>query len=114
MISQVNPHPANARPAMRTRITQVGARLIARGITLYFVRQNLIGIHESSGKALGIMVFTTAVVGLVLAWSGVTMAVRGPMNSIPTRPDLSKKVQYEVVTGTDRMTGEEREIWKRD
>ena len=63
---------AIADAALRTDIKQYGSVVIAVCITLYFFRQNLIGIHESSGKALGIMAFTTAVVGLVLAWSGIT------------------------------------------
>lgn len=113
-IAMTNPHLAVADPALRTDLKQYGAILIAVGITLYFFRKNLIGIHESSGKALGIMFFTTAVVGLVLAWSGVTLATRGAVNSIPTRPDLSQKVEYEVVVAPDRLTGEEREVWKRD
>jgi len=113
-LALINPALAIGDAALRADIKQYGAILIAVGITLYFFRKNLIGIHESSGKALAIMIFTTAVLGLVLAWSGVTLAMRGPANSIPTRPDLTKKVEYEVVTGRDRMTGEERDVWKRD
>ncbi len=114
VIEMTNPNLAIAEPALRTDIKQYGSVLIAVGITLYFFRKNLIGIHESSGKALRIMYFTTAVVGLVLVWSGVTLATRGPANTIPMRPDLSKKVEYEVVVEPDRMTGEKREVWKRD
>src|ERR1700683_5634307 len=36
-----------------------GAVILAVAITLYFFRQNLIGIHESSEKALKIMIATT-------------------------------------------------------
>ena len=36
-----------------------GSVLLAVLITLYFLRQNLLGLHESSGKALKIMVATT-------------------------------------------------------
>lgn len=100
--------------ALRANIRQYGAVVIAIAITLYFFYKNLIGIHESSGKALRIMMFTTAVAAIVLIWSGITLAVRGPVNSIPLRPDLSRKVEYEVVTAPHRLTGEEREQWKVD
>jgi amino acid transporter/nucleotide-binding universal stress UspA family protein len=91
-----------------------GAVLIACVITLYFFRQNLIGIHESSGKALKIMIATTVMGALVLVWCGVTLAIRGPSNSIPWRPDLSPKVEMKVVTATDRVTHEKKEMWQRD
>src|SRR5579872_1384111 len=51
---------------------------------------------------------------IVLVWCGITLVVKGPVNRVPIRPDLSPKVQYEVETGPDRMTGELREQWKRD
>src|SRR5260221_1704400 len=57
-------------------------------LPIYFFRKNLVGIHESSGKALRIMQFTTAVGVVVLIWSGITLAVNGPMNSVPMRPEL--------------------------
>ena len=91
-----------------------GAVLIACAITLYFFRQNLVGIHESSGKALKIMVATTVMGVVILVWCGVTLPVRGPVNRVPLAPDLSPKVEYQVVAGTDRVTGEKREIWQRD
>src|SRR5438094_19723 len=47
-----------------------GSVLIACGITLYFFRQNLIGIHESSDKALKIMIATTVMAVVMLIWSG--------------------------------------------
>lgn len=113
-VALIDPNLAVTNVELRTAIKQYGSIFFAVAITLYFFRKNLIGIHESSGKALRIMLFTTAVVGLVLAWSAATLAWRGPMNNIPTRPDLTKKVQYEVVMAPDRLTGEEREVWKRD
>ena len=36
-----------------------GRSLFAIAVTLYFFRQNLLGIHESSDKALKIMIATT-------------------------------------------------------
>src|SRR5205809_1600035 len=44
--------------------------LIAVGITLYFWRINLIGIHEPSRKAMRIIELTTAMGALFILWSG--------------------------------------------
>ncbi len=91
-----------------------GAVLITCLITLYFFRQNLIGIHESSGKALKIMIATTVMGVIILVWCGITLAVRGPANSIRWKPDLAPKLELKVVTATDRITGERKEMWQRD
>src|SRR5579872_4270999 len=114
LLALIDPNLAITETARRTEIKQYGAIVIAICITLYFFRKNLIGIHESSGKALKIMGFTTIVAVIVLVWCGITLVVKGPVNRVPIRPDLSPKVQYEVETGPDRMTGELREQWKRD
>jgi len=89
---------------------------IACLITIYFFRQNLIGIHESSDKALKIMVATTIMAVIMLTWCCVTLVLRpaAQLNTVPLAPDLSKKVEYEVAEGLDRVTGEVRELWKRD
>src|SRR5262249_44740079 len=50
-----------------------GSVAIAVVVTLYFFRQNLIGIHESSDKALKIMLATTVMVVVILVWCGVTL-----------------------------------------
>src|SRR5207253_188554 len=42
--------------AMREVIKSGGSVAIACAVTVYFLNQNLLGIHESSGKALRIMV----------------------------------------------------------
>lgn len=47
--------------------------LIAIGITLYFWRTNIIGIHESSEKALRIMQLTTVMGLIIFVWSGITL-----------------------------------------
>jgi amino acid transporter/nucleotide-binding universal stress UspA family protein len=93
---------------------RAGAMVIACLITIYFFRQNLIGIHESSGKALKIMAATTVMGVVILVWCGITLAVRGPVNSVPMLPDLSPKMERQVITGVDRVTGEEKEMWNRD
>ena len=53
------------------------AMLIAIVIELYFWRKNLIGIEESSGKALRIFQITSVLAVVLLVWSVVTIAVRG-------------------------------------
>src|SRR5262245_32241104 len=60
--------------ATADKIKSIGSVLIACAVTLYFLRQNLLGIHESSGKALKIMIATTIMAVIVLTWSGVTLA----------------------------------------
>ena len=86
----------------------IGARSSSPlAITLYFFRQNIIGIHESSGKALKIMIATTVMAVVIFAWCGITLIVRGgPVNRVPMMPDLSKKIAYDTETKNDRYTGD--------
>lgn len=88
--------------------------LIACAITLWFFRQNLRGIHEASSDALKIMIATTIMAVVMLLWCGITLAVRGPVNPVPLTPDLSPKVEYQVVTDRDRVTRVEEEMYLRD
>jgi amino acid transporter/nucleotide-binding universal stress UspA family protein len=96
-----------------------GSVVIACAVTLYFYRQNLLGIHESSGKALKIMVLTTVMAVVMLVWCGLTLAVRGPANPMPSAtPDLTPKVEYDTEeVKVDRVTKEEletpRSVWQR-
>ncbi len=46
-------------------------------VTLYFWRKNVIGIHESSKKALWIMQITTVMVVILIVWCIVTILQRG-------------------------------------
>ncbi len=50
---------------------------IAVGITLYFWRQNILGIEESSDKAMKVMGVTTVMVVVMLVWCGLTLWERG-------------------------------------
>ncbi|HLK12934.1 MAG TPA: APC family permease [Candidatus Binatia bacterium] len=50
---------------------------IAVAITLYFWRQNIRGIEESSDKAMKIMGVTTVMVVVMIVWCGITLWVRG-------------------------------------
>jgi amino acid transporter len=51
-------------------------------VTLYFWRKNIIGIHESSQKALRIMQITTIMVVVLIIWCIITVIQRG-INPIP-------------------------------
>src|SRR5262249_38657541 len=60
-----------------------GAVVLAIGITLYFFRQNLLGIHESSDKALKIMYATTIMAVIMLVWCLITLYFNGAANDVP-------------------------------
>ncbi|PZR75088.1 MAG: APC family permease [Chthoniobacterales bacterium] len=45
--------------------------------TLYFWRKNILGMHESSEKALRIMQITTVMVVILIGWCLLTMAING-------------------------------------
>jgi amino acid transporter len=63
-----------------------GAAFTAIAVTLYFWRKNIIGIHESSDKALRIMQITTVMVVMMILWSLWTIAHRGA--ALPPLPRL--------------------------
>src|SRR5205809_1176751 len=64
--------------------------LIAIGITIYFWRINIIGIHESSQKAMRIMQLTTVMGVIVIACAGVTLSMRPELRHLPPmRPVLT-------------------------
>ena len=61
--------------------------LIAIGITLYFWRANIRGIHESSDKALQIMKLTTIMGVLIIGWSALTIFLKHlPLTAPPLHP----------------------------
>ncbi len=51
-------------------------------VTLYFWRKNIIGIHESSQKALRIMQITSVMVVILIVWCIITVLQRG-INPVP-------------------------------
>ena len=53
------------------------AAVFAALVTVYFWRKNIIGIHESSEKALRIMQITTVMVVMLIAWCIVTILKNG-------------------------------------
>jgi amino acid transporter/nucleotide-binding universal stress UspA family protein len=101
---------------VRKAIKNYGAVIIACAVTLYFFRQNLLGIHESSDKALKIMIATTVMGVIMLLWCGLTLVVRatedpGSVRLPPFRPDLNKKYEPEIVKERDPVTGEMKDAW---
>src|SRR5262249_35013680 len=114
-------------PGARKHWKEWGAVAICTLTTLYFFRQNLRGIHESSDKALKIMIVTTIMGAIMLAWCGLTLAVQGPakyevvdekpgkgtgeyrQNQVPLKPDLEKKPKYSVGANPDTGKFEEKE-----
>ena len=65
----------------------LGAMVVALLVTAYFWRKNVIGLHESSDKALRIMYVVTALVVLELVWCGITLVLRG--GHLPPWPTVS-------------------------
>jgi amino acid transporter len=81
--------------------TQWGSVVIACSITLYFFRKNLIGIHESSEKALKIMIATSIMAVIMITWCCVTLVQDGPRNSVLVGVDLSPKPNYSATDPGD-------------
>ena len=53
------------------------AAVFAAAVTVYFWRKNIIGIHESSEKALRIMQITTVMVVILIGWCLITIFKNG-------------------------------------
>lgn len=86
-------------PNTRDLWKRLGSVLIATAATVYFFRQNIIGIHESSDKALKIMIITTVMGAIMLTWCGLTLAVNGVAkakdgtpNTVSLSPDFNPKL----------------------
>src|SRR5262245_23054956 len=82
-----------------------GSVLLACSVTIYFFRQNLRGIHESSEKALKIMIVTTIMGAILIGWCGVTLAYglskwgeeAAKINPVPSpEPRLTPRVNHTV------------------
>ncbi len=67
----------------------------AAAVTIYFWRKNIIGIHESSGKALRIMQINTVMVGLLLLWCPISILLQGkfrlPAGPLPENLSFGKE-----------------------
>src|SRR4026209_1184658 len=62
------------------------AAVIAVLITLYFWWRNTQGIHETSDDALKIMVVTSAMVVLLIAWSSASILLKTESQRLPPNP----------------------------
>ncbi|MCX6625295.1 MAG: amino acid permease, partial [Acidobacteria bacterium] len=89
---------------------KVNPPLFATGLaavaTIYFWRKNIIGVHESSQKALRIMQLTTVMVVTLIIWCLVTMAVKG-FQPVPL-PSFANLKLGEAALGWRNGTGHER------
>src|SRR3954451_1925971 len=78
---------------------------IAIGTTVYFWRVNIIGIHESSTKALRIMQLTTVMGVVVVLWAVLTVLLRPEAQHLPPfRPVLTAESQG-WLSGFPRLVG---------
>ncbi len=77
MLNLIHQHKGSAPidPTAYKRYTDLITVLISIAITIYFWRLNLIGIHESSDKALRIMQLTTVMGVVIIGWSLLTLAL---------------------------------------
>jgi amino acid transporter/nucleotide-binding universal stress UspA family protein len=93
-----------------------GAVALAVLVTLYFFRANLLGLHESSEKAMKIMVATTIMAIIVILWCLLTLVMPGTkINSVPWQPNLEPKYELETRSEKDPdHPGEEHDIWVKD
>jgi amino acid transporter len=67
--------------------TDTTAAVIAIAVVLYFWRRNTVGLRESSRDALRIVQVTTVMVVVLLAWSALTLLLRG--GHLPPSPTIS-------------------------
>jgi amino acid transporter len=98
---------------------RLGSVVLAVGVTLYFLRQNLLGIHESSDKALKIMWATTIMAAVMIGFCLVTLALKGPAQDVPFWPDLEVKVEHREIPAHEapdpnRYTSQEETVWVPD
>ncbi|RPI25024.1 MAG: APC family permease [Acidobacteria bacterium] len=74
-----------------------GAAVFAILVILYFWRKNLIGIEESSGKAMSIMKVATVMVVIMIGWGLLTVLVRGSRGLPPLPSTQSFKFSSEAL-----------------
>ncbi len=100
-------------------VVRWGSVVLVVLVILYFLRQNLLGIHESSDKALKIMYATTIMAVVVIVWCLITLLVKGPAQGVPVAPNLEPKWEHreiprEEATDPKRFTPQEDMVWVRD
>jgi amino acid transporter len=83
-----------------------GSVILSCSVTVYFFYQNLRGIHESSDKAIKIMIITTVMGGVMIGWCLLTIGVKGSTNPVPSpQPHLAPRINY---TSPAPETGERK------
>lgn len=110
-------HPLAESQAL-TQFKNWGAVVFASAVTIYFFRQNLRGIHESSDKAFKIMIATTVMAVILIGWCLVTLWQKPERAKLPpTRVNLERKYEVDPTTGTtdhdrpriNRLTGKQED-----
>ena len=76
LLTKSSGHPLQFTAATHGDLINGLSVIIAIGITAYFWHANLVGVHESSEKALRIMQLTTVMGVLILGWSAVTLVYK--------------------------------------
>lgn len=90
--AKVPPIWQSAAARLHAKPEEIFAALFAIGVTVYFWRSNLRGIHESSGKALRIMQITTIMVVIFLIWCPITLLL-APKVELPPAP-LPRNLEF--------------------
>jgi amino acid transporter/nucleotide-binding universal stress UspA family protein len=102
-------------PAAAAFVKGWGAVVFAVAVTVYFFRQNLRGIHESSDKAFKIMIATTVMAVIMLGWCGATLLREPAKRALPTAQiNLDKKTEVNPETGQvepkiNKLTGRQED-----
>ena len=76
-VTRFQPPPPQSRNRSVHVYPPYFAAAFAAAVTVYFWRKNIIGIHESSEKALRIMQITTVMVVILIAWCLTTILKNG-------------------------------------
>jgi amino acid transporter len=76
ILRHFNHPPINVSSNEVKHLVDAGTVVLAIFITVYFWRLNIVGIHESSDKALRIMQLTTVMGILIIAWSILTIFMK--------------------------------------
>ena len=92
-------------PESHPQLARLLSVLIAVGITLYFWRANIIGIGESSKKALRIMQLTTVMGLVVILWCALTMALRPEARHLPPLQPVLTPESAGWLAGFPRVLG---------
>ena len=99
--------------AMGHQAWMVPPKIFAAGfailVTVYFWRKNIIGVHESSQKALQIMQVTTVMVVMLIVWAVVTILLKG-YQPVPLPSTANFHVSSESL-GWLNGTGAEQLVW---